>query len=93
MSDLLISLSCQSPWYLQAPLLRLQVENYLDEHPEFLESYLQRKGEPRHLARLLGTRLAEAKEERRPPNLSINDEPLLSRSDSRYFSVQLSSCN
>lgn len=82
---------------MQGPLLRLQVENYLDEHPEFLESYLQRKGDPRHLARVLGARVAEARvaearEDRRPPNLSINDEPLLSRSDSRYISVQLSWC-
>ena len=31
---------------MQGPLVRLHVESYLDEHPEFLDSYVLRKVKP-----------------------------------------------
>ena len=29
--------------FIQGPLLRLQIEAYLDDHPDFLDSYVPRK--------------------------------------------------
>jgi len=60
----------------EGPLLRLQIESYLDDHPEFTESYILRKVERNTIDRWL-TQNAVVMPEINTPKVSINKDDFM----------------
>jgi len=72
---------------LEGPLAKAQVEAFLDDHPDFIESYVLRKVERSLIDKWLANNSqANYMEPVNLPNFKINDEPMNSRVVSRKAS-------